>query len=151
MVREKDKMEINKIELHEQIILGMHETFMKKANDYGDNYEKVRAEFPNAILIRLSDKINRLKNLMSGVEQLVDNENIDDTLLDICGYSILEMLERKIDAQYLAQYIASYKKPKAEIDKANVANGGYTTAIGYAHKANGYSVTCNNEQTVSKL
>lgn len=99
-------MTIDKIQIHEDIILGMHETFLTKKNDYGDNFEKVRTEFPNAILIRLTDKLNRLKNLMNGVEQQVINESIDDTLTDICGYAVLELLERKIDEQYLEQYKA---------------------------------------------
>lgn len=100
----------NKIELHEQIILGMHKLYIAKNHDYGDSFEKVRAEYPNAIAIRLSDKLNRLKKLLEADAQVV-GENIDDTLIDLANYAVIELVERKIDAEYLVQYIANYKKP----------------------------------------
>ena len=95
---------INKIKLHEEIILELHDTYIAKNSDYGDSFSTVRKEFPNAILIRLGDKMSRLKTLMSGTEAKVNNESIDDTLLDTANYCIMEIIERKIDSEYLKMY-----------------------------------------------
>lgn len=42
--------------------------------------------------IRLGDKLNRFKTL-SRKEQLVDDENIKDTLIDLANYAIMTVLE----------------------------------------------------------
>lgn len=48
-----------------------------------------------AILIRLNDKLNRLETLMNGAEQHVSDESVEDTLLDLANYCIMELVERK--------------------------------------------------------
>ena len=87
---------MNKIELHKQICGNMHNTYKAKNADYGDSFAKVREEYPEAICIRLMDKLERLKTLYKGGEQQVKEESIDDTLLDIANYAVMEILERKI-------------------------------------------------------
>lgn len=86
---------MNKIELHKQICGNMHNTYKAKNADYGDSFTKVRREYPEAICIRLMDKLERLKTLYKGNEQQVKDESIDDTLLDIANYAVMELLERK--------------------------------------------------------
>lgn len=86
---------MNKIELHKQICGNMHNTYKAKNADYGDSFAKVRTEYPEAICIRLMDKLERLKTLYKGGEQQVKEESIDDTLLDIANYAVMEILERK--------------------------------------------------------
>ena len=73
----------------------MHDTYKAKNADYGDSFAQVREKYPNAILIRLNDKMNRLESLMNGAEQHVQDESIDDTLLDLANYCIMELVERK--------------------------------------------------------
>lgn len=87
---------MNKIELHKQICGNMHNTYKAKNADYGDSFAKVREEYPEAICIRLMDKLERLKTLLRGTEQQVKDESIDDTLLDIANYAVMEILERKM-------------------------------------------------------
>lgn len=87
---------MNKIELHKQICGNMHNTYKAKNADYGDSFTKVRREYPEAICIRLMDKLERLKTLLKGAEQQVKGESIDDTLLDIANYAIMELTERKM-------------------------------------------------------
>ena len=110
-------MEIDKILIHEEIILDMHKMYIEKNHDYGDSFAKVRTIYPHAIMIRLLDKVNRLQVLLSGAEALVD-ESIDDTLLDLADYAILELVERKVDKQYLEMYKAHAicELPKSEGD-----------------------------------
>lgn len=82
--------------IHWEICRELNETYKAKNADYGDSFALVRKKYPNAILIRLNDKLNRLETLMSGGKQYVD-ESIDDTLLDLANYCIMELVERRND------------------------------------------------------
>lgn len=85
---------MNKIEIHKNLCDTMHTTYQNKNSDYGDSFAKVRNKYPYAILIRLHDKLNRLETLMTGTKQKVSDESIDDTLLDLANYCLLELVER---------------------------------------------------------
>lgn len=88
---EKQKM----YELHKDILVQLHQTYARKNHDYGNSFHKVREEFPNAVLIRLMDKLERLKALYGSLA-LVD-ESIEDTLLDLANYAIMEVVERRME------------------------------------------------------
>lgn len=90
---------MNKIKIHKSVCDEMHDTYVAKNSDYGDSFSKLRKEYGNiAILIRLSDKLERLKTLMLGDKPPeVTGESIDDTLLDLANYAVMEVVERKID------------------------------------------------------
>mgnify|MGYP002521962312 CR=1 FL=1 len=81
--------------VHADICQALHETYKAKNADYGDSFALVRKKYPNAILIRLNDKLNRLDTLLQSSEQHVHDESIDDTLLDLANYCIMELVERK--------------------------------------------------------
>ena len=91
----REGKEVNKIELHKQICGNMHSTYKAKNADYGDSFTKVRREYPEATCIHLMEKLERLKTLYKGNEQRVKDESIDDTLLDIANYAVMELLEKK--------------------------------------------------------
>lgn len=95
-MRDERYKQQNKLNIHKEICNNLHETYEAKNADYGDSFALVRGKYPNAILIRLNDKLNRLETLMNGGKQHVD-ESIDDTLLDLANYCIMELVERKID------------------------------------------------------
>jgi len=79
----------------------LNETLKKKNKDYGDSYVKSVERFGEwVILVRLMDKFNRLEQLIQNNEQKVD-ESIEDTLLDLAGYCILE-LERRGRSKWIA-------------------------------------------------
>ncbi|MFV4972026.1 DUF1599 domain-containing protein [Lactobacillus delbrueckii subsp. allosunkii] len=71
------------------------DTLAKKNTAYGDAFGKSIEKYGYiAALVRMSDKWNRLNNLMldsDGVDNL--GESIQDTLLDLAGYCILTMAE----------------------------------------------------------
>lgn len=90
---------MSKIEIHKGICDKSHDTYKAKNADYGDSFSKTRQEFPNAILIRLTDKLERLKTLMNGGQQQVSDESIDDTLLDLGTYAFMELTERKFERE----------------------------------------------------
>lgn len=81
--------------IHWTICRDLHDTYKAKNADYGDSFVQVREKYPNAILIRLNDKLNRLETLMNGAEQHVNDESVEDTLLDLANYCIMELVERK--------------------------------------------------------
>ena len=62
----------------------------KKNIDYNNSYEEQRKEFPMYISMRLSDKLNRIKQLQKS-EAKVNDESLRDTLMDLAGYAILEI------------------------------------------------------------
>jgi len=70
--------------------------YKAKNADYGDSFSKTYAKYGNtSVLVRLSDKINRLDSLLGreGVIQRVKDESIVDTLKDIVNYSLMTMYE----------------------------------------------------------
>jgi hypothetical protein len=71
------------------------ELLKKKNADYDSSFSKLYKKYGTlSSLIRLEDKINRLENLCNGHNPQI-NESIDDTLMDIIGYCILTLVERK--------------------------------------------------------
>jgi len=56
-----------------------------KNTQYDDSFARLREEFPDYLLMRLTDKLNRLK--------VQKRKNLDycDTLIDIAGYCVLEL------------------------------------------------------------
>jgi len=86
---------IDKYKIHNEICLNLHQTYVAKNTDYGDSFAKTRSEFPEAILIRLSDKFERIKSLYRKSDRQVKDESIEDTLLDLANYAIMEVVERR--------------------------------------------------------
>lgn len=73
----------------------------KKNQDYGNSFDKSLDQFGIiAGVVRLEDKFNRLANLTStNKSNLVKNESLADTALDLAGYGIL-----------LYKYLAEHEK-----------------------------------------
>lgn len=92
-----------KVELHKFLCGRIHSVYEAKNKDYGDSFSSLRKEFPEAILIRLGDKYNRLKALMKNGKAEVKDESIEDTLLDLANYCLMEIIERRIDSNEKAK------------------------------------------------
>ena len=60
--------------------------FLKKNKDYGDAFAKYG---PIGVLVRLGDKINRLQNITKNKVELVKNESLRDTLIDLHNYAAM--------------------------------------------------------------
>ena len=89
---------MNKIEIHKEICDNLNKTYIAKNADYGDSFARVRREEGEAvILVRLKDKLYRLETLLHGEKAKVTDESIDDTLLDLANYCIMELVERKAE------------------------------------------------------
>tara|TARA_B100000530_G_scaffold334158_1_gene283511 strand:- start:2897 stop:3160 length:264 start_codon:yes stop_codon:yes gene_type:complete len=65
------------------------ELFKKKNKDYGDAF----AEYgPVGVLVRMGDKIKRLQSINKSGIQLIDNENVRDTLIDLHNYAAMAIM-----------------------------------------------------------
>ena len=68
------------------------EIYQAKNQDYGNSFEKTLDRFGLvASIIRLSDKMNRIKSL-SQKKAKVESESIEDTLLDLANYAIMTVI-----------------------------------------------------------
>jgi hypothetical protein len=63
----------------------------KKQQDYGSNNISAFGEF--GVLVRLNDKIERLKNLNKMPS--VKNEAIEDSYIDIANYAVISLMIRR--------------------------------------------------------
>lgn len=63
----------------------------EKNHKYGDSFAKTVDEYGKAVLLlRIQDKLNRLKQLLILKEPCNDKEeSIEDTFLDIAGYAVI--------------------------------------------------------------
>ena len=88
-----------KIKMHQELLDYLHNLYITKNHDYGDSvhdtYEKYGLV---SFLTRLEDKMNRARILNSN-DALVNDEKIEDTLLDLANYSIIAVMELKLDKE----------------------------------------------------
>ena len=92
---EKTDIFLGKVQHHAQICQKLNEIYAQKNHDYGDSFGKGYAEYGMVMaVIRLEDKLNRLKSLLKA-EALVKDESINDTLMDLANYAIMTVIERE--------------------------------------------------------
>lgn len=83
---------IDKKEYHEDLCRNLHMIYLKKDHDYGSAFEDSNNEWgEQAGLIRINDKLNRLKTLTKQ-KPMVNDESKMDTLMDLAGYCLLQAL-----------------------------------------------------------
>ena len=90
----ENEIDYDKVQRHKVICDGIHELYKRKNHDYGDSFgESFRDYGPLAGMIRMEDKFNRLKTLLRGADQQVEDETVTDTLRDLANYAIMTLLE----------------------------------------------------------
>lgn len=103
-------MSTNKFTIHdfsadaEGIYDELHAILVKKQIDYGPlNIWNAPGGAINGLLVRMSDKLERLKNLKyNSIEP--NNEAFEDSFIDIANYAIIAlMVERGIWENYATQ------------------------------------------------
>lgn len=75
------------------------ELFSKKNKDYGDSFATYGTV---GVIVRLGDKIQRLISVTNNGVNLVNNESLRDTLIDLHNYAamgIMLMDEKKSDIE----------------------------------------------------
>lgn len=72
-------------------VKNLYSIYIKKNHDYGNSFESLCNEFGiKAAVIRLVDKINRLKSLIKDKAQV--NESTEDTVADLANYAIMTLV-----------------------------------------------------------
>ena len=62
--------------------------YLKKNADYGDSFvNSINALGETAGLVRILDKVNRLKSLLKSDSEV--NESLEDTVLDLFNYMVM--------------------------------------------------------------
>jgi hypothetical protein len=75
-----------------QACSNLADILIKKNKDYGNSVQEQFDEYgETSLLIRLDDKLRRLKQLQKAPAK-VTSESKQDTMLDLAGYSILGLL-----------------------------------------------------------
>ena len=80
---------MNRIEQMKQIQSDALELFSKKNADYGDAFAKYGVI---GVLTRIEDKIQRCLSITKNGINLVNDESIKDTLLDLHNYSAMALM-----------------------------------------------------------
>lgn len=88
-----EQPEETRTESHRKVIEEIHNTFIIKNADYGNSFGEQYEEYGLlSALIRLDDKMRRLKQLNKQEAQVKD-ESIRDTVLDLANYAIMTVME----------------------------------------------------------
>ena len=90
-----DGTPLTKVERFEILTARLADTYRRKNADYGDSFGKSVERYGIiAALTRMSDKWNRLENLiLKGGESLVGDESVLDTLIDLAAYALMTFIE----------------------------------------------------------
>lgn len=91
----EDKEDVDDcVSKHGVILNVLHDIYKEKNADYGNSFHETFAEEGLAMArIRLTDKLNRFKNLTKDNEQHVEDESVLDTLYDMANYAIMTIME----------------------------------------------------------
>lgn len=78
-------------------ILGI---YVKKNTDYGDSFSKSYKEFGIiAPVVRMSDKMERIKQLSKAEDIKVKDESLHDTLIDMANYALMTAVEMELESE----------------------------------------------------
>lgn len=80
---------MNRVEQMKQIQNEALELFTKKNTDYGDAFAKYGVV---GVLIRMEDKLHRSLSITKNGVNLVNDEGLRDTLIDLHNYSAMALM-----------------------------------------------------------
>lgn len=85
---------MNKVDRLEKLTEQLIETYKAKNNDYGDSFADSYREFGiTSAVVRMNDKMNRIKSLSKGEERQVKDESLRDSLMDLANYALMTVIE----------------------------------------------------------
>jgi hypothetical protein len=91
---------MSRIEIYQQIVGEMEQLYIAKNADYGNSVGETFNHYGLvSFLVRLEDKLNRLRTLNQKEEAAVKDEKIEDTLQDLANYAILALIELKLQKE----------------------------------------------------
>lgn len=90
----------------ESVLNEMRDLHAKKNKDYGDAFHKSFEEFGvTAGVVRLNDKMERVKSLVKNGKAEVKDESLMDTLKDMASYAVMLYVELQ---RHLSHTISNY-------------------------------------------
>ncbi len=92
----EDFMQSNKVNIlqHKQLAEQLHELYKQKNDKYGNSFGiSVEKYGLISALTRMSDKWNRLENLILNKDNGTNDESLKDTLLDLSNYCLMTIIE----------------------------------------------------------
>ena len=94
----------NKADRLEKLMVEMLGIYKAKNKDYGDSFSESFEEFGLiAPVVRMNDKMNRIKNLTQSEGRQVKDESLRDSLVDLANYAMMTVIE-------LDQQVEDWKK-----------------------------------------
>lgn len=103
----------------------MWDLYSKKNHDYGNSVSKTFDEYGlTSFLVRMDDKMNRIKTLNKIQDTAVRGEKIEDTLLDLANYAILALTEIEFRKNRLLQN-EEYPKKDVEMTRKYIDEQGF--------------------------
>jgi len=79
----------NRVIQLEKIQTEARDLFQRKNQDYGDAFATYG---PVGVLVRIGDKLNRFSSVSNTGIQMIDNEGLRDTLIDLHNYSAMAIM-----------------------------------------------------------
>ena len=93
MPRQRSLADLDNVKVHDRICLELNNIYEKKNADYGNSFENSLDKHGLiAGIVRMDDKMSRLISLNSKNEQLVMDESMRDTLMDLANYAIMSVM-----------------------------------------------------------
>lgn len=75
---------------YDDLLAKMKDIHDRKNKDYGNSAHDTYVKYGLvSYLTRMDDKMNRITSLWKNDSQLVDDEKIEDTLIDLANYAIM--------------------------------------------------------------
>ena len=135
------QLSLDNVQIHGKVCQELTEIYKKKNADYGNSFENSLDKHGLiAAIVRMDDKMSRGINLNKADEQLVNDESVRDTLMDLANYAIMSVmwLDNKSGEAFRAGFVDGISgandrdiyadNQKLDIDKA-LREGAHPQAI----------------------
>lgn len=82
------------IDSHKRICKQLNKVYADKNHDYGNSFGATYEKYGDiSALVRISDKMNRIEQLVQTGEQKVKDEALEDSILDMANYLMMWAME----------------------------------------------------------
>ena len=89
---------MNKTDRLEKLTKQLIKTYKAKNADYGDSFTDSFKEFGiTSAVVRMNDKMNRIKSLSKKNGRQVKDESLKDSLMDLANYALMTVVEIEIE------------------------------------------------------
>lgn len=96
----KEKEQMTKYDKLKELTNEILKIYREKNADYGDSFSKSYKEFGIiAPVVRMSDKMERIKQLSKSEDIKVKDESLHDTLIDIANYALMTAIEMDLESE----------------------------------------------------